>query len=211
MAFTIDELDAQPSHRLFNANLDGTNIEVTVTDKAAVVRRWIGTTNYFRRVFHGRVVVGLGVQWTPGDTDPPADTLQLCVGCRCLVYQLSNSLNVPVSLRRFLLDSGNTFVGFWNHSDRRKLQISDHRLQMLRDPLDMRNYAQTDDGESLETATIERIVEEHLGVRGVPISREISISDWDDVNLSDEQVLQVTLDAYCAFDIGKNIRAWRLN
>ncbi|KAK4257877.1 hypothetical protein QN277_007408 [Acacia crassicarpa] len=211
MAFTIDELDAPASHRLFNVNLNGTNIVVTLTETAAVVRRWIGTTNHFRRKFHGRLVVGLGVQWTLGGTNLPTDTLQLCMGCRCLVYQLSNSPNVPGSLRRFLMDSGNTFVGFWNHSDRWKLQISKHRLQMLRDPLDMRKYAQTDDGESLETATIERIVEEHLGIPGVPISREIRMSDWDDIYLSNEQVLQVTLDAHCVFDIGKNIRAWRLN
>ncbi|KAI9070928.1 hypothetical protein K1719_047112 [Acacia pycnantha] len=211
MAFAIDELDAPPSHRLFNVNLDGTNVVATVTDTAAVVRRWISTTNYLQGEFYGRLVVGLGVQWTPGGRDPPADTLQLCVGRRCLVYQLSNSPNVPVSLRRFLMDPGNTFVGFWNHSDRWKLQISAHNLQMLRDPLDMRKYVQTDDGESLERATIERIVEEYLGVRGVPISREISMSDWDDEYLSDEQVLQVTLDAHCAFEIGKNIRAWRFN
>lgn len=211
MAFTIDEIDAPPSHCLFNVNLAGTNIVVTVTEKAAVVRRWISATKFFRRGFRGRLVVGLGVQWTPDGRDPPADTLQLCVGSRCLVYQLGNSLNVPLSLRRFLMDPGNTFVGFWNHSDRWKLQISEHRLQMLRDPLDMRKYAQTDDGESLETASIERIVEEHLGIPGVPFSREISMSDWGDVNLSHEQVLQVTLDAHYAFEIGKDIRAWTFN
>ncbi|KAI9081157.1 hypothetical protein K1719_036916 [Acacia pycnantha] len=43
---------------------------------------------------------------------------------------------------------------------------------------------------------MERIVEEYLGVRGVPISREISMSNWDDEYLSDDQVLQITLDAH---------------
>ncbi|KAK4257875.1 hypothetical protein QN277_007406 [Acacia crassicarpa] len=128
MAFSIDELDAPPSHRLFNVNLDGTNIVVTVTDTVAVVRRWISVTNYLRREFRGRLIRCLGFQWTPGGRDPSANTLQLCVGCQCLVYQLSNSPNVPVSLRRFLMDPGNTFVGFWNHLDRWKLHILAHCL-----------------------------------------------------------------------------------
>ncbi|KAI9081117.1 hypothetical protein K1719_036876 [Acacia pycnantha] len=79
------------------------------------------------------------------------------------------------------------------------------------DPLDMRKYVKTDDGESLRTATIERIVEEYFGISGVPISREINMSHWGNEYLRDEQVLQVTLDAHFAFVIGKNIGAWAFN
>ncbi|KAK4257876.1 hypothetical protein QN277_007407 [Acacia crassicarpa] len=209
MAFTIEENAAPASHRLFKVNFDGTDIDVTVTHKAAAVARWISRTNSRQEEFHdGRLVVGLGVQWTPGG---PADTLQLCVGDRCLVYQLRNSDNVPGILRRFLMDPRNTFVGFWNNRDRRKLKISGYDLDMLRNPLDMRKYVQTANGERLKTATIERIVEECLGITGVRISREINMSNWGNVNIRVEQVLQVTLDAHFAFIIGRNIRAWTFN
>ncbi|XP_054820540.1 uncharacterized protein LOC129319481 [Prosopis cineraria] len=210
MAITICELPAPCSHRRFHVNLDGTEISVTVTATASVVRRWINAVTYFNRHYLSRLIVGLGVQWTPGDRDAPADTLQLCVGRRCLVYQLSHSTYAPKLLRRFLLNPYYTFVGFWNHSDRTKLAISKHHLHMLKDPLDIREYVETDDGESLHRASVEEIVRECLGIDGVRVRPEISMSDWDVMYLSSEQVLQATLDAHCAFMIGKNIGAWRL-
>lgn len=100
-------------------------------------------------------------------------------------------------------------MGFWNHSDRMKLQISRHSLDMLRDPLDVRNYAETDDGGSLDRASVEEIVRECLGHDGVVMRREISMSDWDDEDLSYDQILHATLDAYCAFEIGKRYGLWR--
>ncbi|KAK4257879.1 hypothetical protein QN277_007410 [Acacia crassicarpa] len=191
MEFIIVESNfAPPNQRRFMVIFDGTGIFVTVTHTADVVEHWITMANNLRGEFPGRFIVGLGVQWNPGGRDPPADTLQLCVGSRCLVYQLSNSPNVPGSLRQFLLNPLNIFVGLWNHRDRWKLWISGHRLQMLRDPRDMRNY-----------------VEGYLGIPGVPISQEICMSDWRDEYLSLEHVLEVTLDAYFARVIGRNIGA----
>ncbi|KAJ7955260.1 Werner syndrome-like exonuclease-like protein [Quillaja saponaria] len=140
-----------------------------------------------------------------------ADTLQLSVGNRCLIYQLAHTDYVPKKLRQFLMNSNHTFVGFWNSSDARKLMHSDHELEMWRDPLDLRYYVETDDGDSLVRASTEEIVEECLGFEGVRLEREISMSDWDDEYLSDDQVLQACLDAHCAFLIGKNCNAWSLS
>ncbi|KAI9074295.1 hypothetical protein K1719_043718 [Acacia pycnantha] len=148
MAFNVIENAATASHRSFTVNYDGTSISVTLANTAAAVARWISETKPLQVQFPGKFVVGLGVQWTPGYR-APADTLQLCVGKRCLVYQLCHPGNVPGSLRRFLMDPGNTFVGFWNNRDRRKLEISTRGLEMFRNPLDMRKYVKTDDGENL--------------------------------------------------------------
>lgn len=212
MAIEIFEHDFPCSEqRVFAVNLHETRITVTVTANASVARRWIHATRYFYRSFLDRLVVGLGVQWTPGPRDNPADTLQLCVGRRCLIYQLAQADYVPRALRTFLLNPCYTFVGFWNHSDRRRLEISEYDLQMLRDPLDLRIYAETNDGESLAKAPVEEIIEECLGYSGVELKRQVSLSDWDDEFLSDDQVLQATLDARCAFLIGKNIKAWRFS
>ncbi|EFH61162.1 hypothetical protein ARALYDRAFT_478601 [Arabidopsis lyrata subsp. lyrata] len=40
------------------------------------------------------------------NSDPPADTLQLCVGNKCIIIQLGHCDQVPNSLRTFLTDPG---------------------------------------------------------------------------------------------------------
>ncbi|KAK4257881.1 hypothetical protein QN277_007412 [Acacia crassicarpa] len=191
MAFTINESYLSADERCFTVTSENTFILVTVTGNDAAVDRWITATHISREQPYGIQPVGLGVQWNPGGRDPPADTLQLCVGWRCLVFQLSNSLTVPQSLREFLLDPENVFVGLWNDRDRWKLQISRHNLRMLWDPVDMMNY-----------------VPGYLwNTPGVPISRDILMSDWSNyADLTPNQVLQVTLDAHFAVFIWRNRR-----
>ncbi|RDX71586.1 putative 3'-5' exonuclease R431, partial [Mucuna pruriens] len=189
------------NHVVYTVDLAGTYITVTVTASASVIKRWISSTLYFSRhfVYLQRLVVGLGVQWTPGGSDPPPDTLQLCVGRRCLIVQLRQADGVPESLRTFLNDPSHTFVGFWNYSDRKKLKYSEHELEMRRDPVDLRRCI-----ENLTQASVEEIVEKCLGYR-VLQRREISMSAWYHECLSNDQVAYATVDAHCAFLIGYSI------
>ncbi|XP_020221067.1 Werner Syndrome-like exonuclease [Cajanus cajan] len=201
-------------HHLYTVHIHGVHVTVTVTASASVVKRWLSSTLYFRRryAYLNRLVVGLGVQWTPGGSNPPADTLQLCIGRRCLVFQLARADHVPTCLRTFLNHPFHTFVGFWNHSDRRKLESSEHCLEMWRDPLDLRLWAETvddDDDESLARASVEVIIEKCLDYE-VEQRSEISMSDWDRKYLSHDQVVYATVDAHCAFLIGRNSRLWKL-
>ncbi|KAL1320764.1 hypothetical protein HN51_065467 [Arachis hypogaea] len=187
------------------------HVSVTVTSTASVVRKWISTTLFLHRRFlhKSRLVVGLGVQWTPCATErhPPADTLQLCVGCRCLIFQLAHANAAPRNLRGFLLDHRVTFAGFWNHSDRRKLENSWLGLRMRTDPVDLRLCTETDGGCSLKGASVNTIVEECLGFE-VEQRKEIGISDWDEEFLSHEQVEYATVDAHCAFLIARDSKVW---
>jgi hypothetical protein len=210
---SIVDRDRFSKHRDYTVNLHGNEIKVTVTAVASVVRKWLNAALFFRRryIHQNRLIVGLGVQWTPGGRDPPADTLQLCIGRRCLIFQLAHANYIPTNLRNFLLNPNNTFVGFWNHSDRRKLESSVDEIKMYRDPLDLRLYAAAedeDDDENLARASVDEIVEKCLGYE-VEQSGEIARSDWDDKILSDEQVVYASVDAYCAFQIGKNVKAWK--
>ena len=211
MAISITPLKTFHNRRLFAVKLHGNYIKVTVTDAASIVRKWLSATLFIHWRHRANLIVGLGVQWTPGGRDSPADTLQLCVGRRCLIFQLTQADSVPRLLRRFLLDPNHTFVGFWNHSDRKRLLNTDFDLEMSRDPLDLRLFAESDDGESLATASVEVIVEEYLGFEGVRLRRDISRSNWHSANLSEDQIQQACLDAYCAFLMGRNIRAWEEN
>ncbi|CAH9127585.1 unnamed protein product [Cuscuta epithymum] len=202
--------DERATSRSYTVDFFDTQISVTVTKAPSVVRKWISTTVYLRnrRRLFGRLVVGVGVQWSPyRGNDPPADTLQLCVGCRCLIFQLSHATTVPFVLRRFLRDESNTFVGIWTDSDQKKLAM-EHGLEIHR-LLDLRRYVETDDGERLHTESVEKIVRECLGFEGVCLDQAISRSRWDAHFLSWDQVLQATVKAYVAFQIGKNEHAWR--
>ncbi|GAU50476.1 hypothetical protein TSUD_409610 [Trifolium subterraneum] len=212
MAIIVDR-DSFYTHDIYTVNLHGNEIKVTVTANVSVVRKWIYTTLYFNRydIHGGRFVVGLGVQWTPECRDPPADTIQLCIGSRCLIFQLAHATNVPRILRSFLENPNHTFVGFWNHSDRQKLETSEYQFEMYRDPLDLRLCAEAeyeDDDDDLARASVNEIVEKCLGYE-VEQRKEISMSDWSDEVLSDEQVIYASVDAYCAFRIGKNVKAWK--
>ncbi|GAU50477.1 hypothetical protein TSUD_409620 [Trifolium subterraneum] len=203
------------THDVYTVNLNGNEIKVTVTAVSSVVRKWLQATLYLRRryIYKNRLIVGLGVNWTPGAGihDPPADTLQICIGRRCLIFQLTHATFVPKNLRDFLKNPDHIFVGFWNNSDRRKLESSDHDLKMEEDPLDMRHYAVAKDpadNENLRRASVNEIVEKCLGYE-IEQSGEIARSDWNVNVLSDEQVVYASVDAYCAFCIGKNVRIWR--
>jgi hypothetical protein len=114
------------------------SIHVTVTATPSVVRAWLKKAlNRFRHNVHsGRLVVGLGVQWTPSAN--AAETLQLCIGQLCLVFPLHYAPRVPLALRRFLSDSDHTFVGVWNYRDQDMLRRSQHRL-LVPSLVDMRD------------------------------------------------------------------------
>ncbi|VVA97376.1 unnamed protein product [Arabis nemorensis] len=139
--------------------------------------------------------------------DPPPDTLQLCVGKRCLIIQLSHCNRIPEDLRSFLADPQTTFVGVWNSQDARKLAQSRHRL-VIAEILDIRNYVTDSEGRSLSACSFETIVEECMGYQGVRLDPEISMSDWSVYNLCDEQILQASLDAYVCFELGVWARLW---
>jgi hypothetical protein len=84
---------------------------------------------------------------------------------------------------------------------------------MYKDPVDLRHYAQAeydDEDGDLARASVEEIVEKCLGYE-IEQSGEIAISDWDDKVLSGKQVVYASVDAYCAFRIGKNVKAWSLS
>ncbi|ESQ48787.1 hypothetical protein EUTSA_v10022181mg, partial [Eutrema salsugineum] len=120
--------------------------------------------------------------------DPPADTLQLCVGKRCLIIQLSHCDRVPDELRRFLLDPEMIFVGL----------------------LDIRNYVQDSQGWSMRGCSFEEIVQECMGYQGVRLDPEISMSDWSVYDLCLDQILQASLDVYVCSELGVWARLWEV-
>ncbi|XP_041998266.1 uncharacterized protein LOC121748114 [Salvia splendens] len=81
---------------IFHIPCDSRVVRTTVTSVPSVDGSTASTA--YRR---GRLVAGLGVQWVSGH----AATLQICVGSRCLIFQLHHADLCPDVLRGFLLDS----------------------------------------------------------------------------------------------------------
>ncbi|AEC09207.1 putative DNA helicase [Arabidopsis thaliana] len=183
----------------------GERLIVTVTHTTSTIRRWIHSIRFFSRLRSSHpLVVGLDVQWTPGGSDPPPDILQLCVGNRCLIIQLSHCKRIPEVLRSFLEDETITFVGVWNSQDQGKLERFRHQLEIWR-LLDIRHYLPT----RLLNSSFEKIVEECLGYKGVRKDKEICMSNWGARSLSHDQIVQASDDVYVCCKLGVKECIWK--
>ncbi|KFK38599.1 hypothetical protein AALP_AA3G134600 [Arabis alpina] len=227
MAPRIRTTASYSTHQEYTVDFFGENLIVTVTSNSSVINRWIRDVHFYNHP----LVVGVGVQWTPAfyyyddsppesnyysdsptESDyhfsPPVDTLQLCVGNRCIIIQLSHCDSVPDILHGFVEDQETTFVGVWNSQDARKLEESKHQL-WISDLLDLRKFVVDSQGRSLRGCSFEEIVEVCLGRRGVSLDPEISMSDWR-FNLSHDQILQASIDAFVCCKLGVRNRLWEV-
>ncbi|CAH8356720.1 unnamed protein product [Eruca vesicaria subsp. sativa] len=227
MAPTIRTVATYNTHQKHTVDFFGNELIVTVTSTPSVITRWINNVLFHNNRFSSHpLVVGVGVQWTPAGhhsnyylcdncynadpyyyADPEADTLQLCVGNRCLIIQLSHCDHIPDELRYFLTDSGTVYVGFWNGQDARKLARSRHEVE-IGELFDVRNYVQDSGGWSMSRCSFEEVVEECMGYQGVRLDRGISMSDWSLYELDHEQILQASVDAYVCYELGVWVRLW---
>lgn len=96
----------------------GETIESTVTNDASIIEYWIlkNVKNFQER----HKIIGLNCKWEPhpmniisSSKGHNISTMQFCVDTKCLILQLShmNYNDIPQSLKSFLNDSNNTFVG----------------------------------------------------------------------------------------------------
>ncbi|XVF66088.1 hypothetical protein PTKIN_Ptkin10aG0006100 [Pterospermum kingtungense] len=205
-------LDHNPyEFRTFTVSFFSTPITTTVTSAPSVVRNWLFRVLHLHRFHRNRLVVGLGVQWNPYssiDGPPEAATLQLCIGRQCLIFQLLHATQVPLSLRRFLADPRNTFVGVWNHCDETMLLMSEHELSVAR-LVDARVVAAERYGLSRQLS-MEKLALMFLGAGEVKKPKRVGVSAWDAYWLSEEQVQYACVDAFVSFELGKALQVWNL-
>ncbi|KAG7584576.1 Ribonuclease H-like superfamily [Arabidopsis suecica] len=215
MAPSISTIRNYYTHQEYSVDFFGEELIVTVTRTPSVIRKWINNVHFFNRFTSHPLVVGLGVYWTlPGHyADPPpesynrpADTLQLCVGTRCIIIQLSHCDHVPYALHNFL--ASYTHVGVWNSQDAIKLERCRHQLKIGK-LLDIRRFVEGSRG-SLRGCSFEEIVEECMGYRGVRLDPEVSRSDWSVYDLCEDQILQASIDVYVCFKLGVRARLWEV-
>ncbi|CAJ2662519.1 unnamed protein product [Trifolium pratense] len=212
-------------------------IIITVTATASAVTQWLSTVlrQHRQTLSAHQLVVGLGVQWTnyrnnnnTSTTTTTAststrnnnnnnnnnqnhfttDTLQLCIGNECLIFQLKHADMIPENLRKLLLHRDNTFVGFWNNGDRWRLSRSKHCLELFRYPMDLRYKAYIICNENLSLANLDEIALKCLGFQ-VEQRTDTAMSNWGQLNLDLDQIAYASIDAFCAYKMGVSIEAWR--
>ncbi|KAL5546803.1 hypothetical protein UlMin_006490 [Ulmus minor] len=184
-------------------------IQTLVTNSPLSVDSWISEIEHIHRHRLNRLVVGLDVEWRPSFSRRrrnPLAILQLCVGRRCLVFQLLHSPYVPDSLVEFLSDVNYTFVGVGIPEDMRRLE---EELDLkLSNAVDLALVAESLYGDkNLRFAGLKSLASRVLGLK-LEKPRRVALSGWDNRWLSDKQIEYACADAWASFEIGRCFRAW---
>nr|CAB3477834.1 unnamed protein product [Digitaria exilis] len=173
-------------------------IPTTVTSSGDAVEGWLAEV---RAAAPSDLIVGLDVEWRPSrrsDQNPVA-TLQLCVGRRCLIFQLLHADRNPRALSQFLGDRGVRFVG----ADAERL-TEDHELDVV-NAVDLRGLtAEVKGRPDLRQAGLRAVVDAVMGVNLVKPQR-VTMSRWDASCLSYEQIRYACIDAFVSFEVGRRL------
>ncbi|CAN4077977.1 unnamed protein product [Withania somnifera] len=183
------------------------HIEVTVTRNASIVERWIGQIIHIHRCRLHKLLIGLDIEWratnNPNITPPSTALLQLCVGRRCLLFQLLHANYIPDSLHAFLGNPNFSFLGVGVHGDVLKL-FKDYGLYVA-NPVDLNKLALlVREDEEYGRIGLKRMAYEVLGkVMTKPFN--VTMSEWDAEVLVYEQVEYAAIDAFVSFELGINL------
>jgi ribonuclease D len=151
--------------------------------------------------------VGLDVEWRPspsrGVALGPVALLQLCVGRRCLVFQILRADYVPDSLFDFFADGRFTFVGVGIGGDARKLGA--HYGLEVHNTVDLRYLAADALGKpALRRTGLQGVVWQVMGVWPAK-PHHVQVSAWDAPRLSLEQLQYACADAFASFEVGRRL------
>ncbi|GMN53299.1 hypothetical protein TIFTF001_022438 [Ficus carica] len=192
-------------------DLDFDTVLAVVTSDPSAVDSWISDIERIHRRRLDRLVVGLDVEWRPSYSyhRNPVAVLQLCVGRRCLVFQILYAPYVPRSLHDFLGDDSYTFVGVGIDKDAEKIE-QEHDLT-VENTVDLGALAAAKHGMNrLRYAGLKGLAKVVLDV-DIEKPREVTLSAWDSWNLSFQQIRYAVTDAFVSFEMGRVLEAWEPN
>ena len=118
------EIEAYYTRRrsTFVVSFDGDHFDATLTKSGDEVESWVNKTYRIHRRCRHTLVAGLDVEWRPAREPSPVAVLQVCVGRRCLVFQILRADYVPDALAGFLADRRFVFVGVGVRDDAARLR-----------------------------------------------------------------------------------------
>lgn len=199
------------THNLYDITFFTHQIHTLVTYSPPIVDQWLAETLQIHRSNpQTPSIAGLDVEWRPNFSryvDNPVAIIQICVGNRCLIFQIKHAPFVPPSIRDFLRNEGGefVFVGVGVESDVEKL-VEDYELA-VGNAVDLRAVAEEKLGVSnLKNAGLKELSRRVLGKEVVKPKR-VTLSRWDYEWLSNAQVQYACLDAFLSGEIGRALFA----
>ncbi|KAG8372182.1 hypothetical protein BUALT_Bualt12G0039800 [Buddleja alternifolia] len=201
--------DSSPDGRqqTYDVSFFGDTIVTTVTADPDAATEWIILAEAIN-LDADPVIVGLDVEWRPpfSQRRNPVAVLQICVGDRCLVYQIIHAHYIPDVLRDFFFNDSYTFVGVGVKSDLEKL-VADYEVGRHANAVELGKAAADAYGRSeLQTAGLKELARVVLG-KNVEKPRRVTLSNWDERWLTAEQVKYACVDAFVSYEIGRMLNA----
>ncbi|XP_077242086.1 3'-5' exonuclease-like [Tasmannia lanceolata] len=194
------------THDFYTVRCFGRGILTTVTNTASVVKSWLSEIGRIHRRRLRHLIVGLDIEWRPNhqrNVQNPVAILQLCVGHRCLIFQIIHADYIPQSLCDFLSNPDFNFVGVEINADVEKL-MRDYGLPVSY-TTDLRSLAADETGmKEMKRAGLKTLANSILGF-DVEKPKSIQRSWWDNWNLFPDQVRYACIDAFLSFEIGKQL------
>ncbi|GAA0153591.1 hypothetical protein LIER_11792 [Lithospermum erythrorhizon] len=189
----------------FSVNFQGNVIEVTVTNKASEVERWVSQilTTYSGE----QIIVGLDCEWKPNISSTMNNTtatLQLCVASKCIIIQMFYLDNIPQSIKNFLDASNVTLVG---------VEVQDDVLK-LQNEYGLRCNAKTADIQAMAMARWPVTFNRKPGLKklasdivGLHMAKPLHVcrSNWEARVLSAQQIEYACIDAFASYKIGSRL------
>ncbi|CAL4974912.1 unnamed protein product [Urochloa decumbens] len=188
--------------KVYTVRFEGDEITTTVTSSGEAVEGWIDEIySVHRRRLH-KLVIGLDVEWRPlfGPGYSRTALLQLCVGRRCLIFQLLYADYIPNALAEFLDDTDFRFVGVGVLDDAVRLS-NDYGLNVA-STVDLGELAAEMGRPDLRHAGLKAVAGAVMDVT-VDKPQWVRTGPWDDYYLSGEQVQYACTDAFVSFEVGR--------
>ncbi|KAL3533439.1 hypothetical protein ACH5RR_006960 [Cinchona calisaya] len=206
----VDHELPHDSHNFYDVYFFTDRINTLVTHDPTMVSNWLTHTQRIHRRRLSNLIVGLDVEWRPSFNkyqQNPVATLQLCVGRRCLVFQIlhcSYDYEIPYDLRDFLANGGYTFVGIGIESDVEKLE-EDYGLEVGGRIVDLRTLAADKYGrKELKNSGLKELARVVLN-KEVEKPKRVTMGRWDNRWLTPHQVQYACVDAFVSFEVGRRL------
>ncbi|KAK0597930.1 hypothetical protein LWI29_029994 [Acer saccharum] len=209
---TFDHKLSSSTHNIYDVNFFGDRIRTLVTNSPSMVESWILEIELIHRKRLGRLIVGLDAEHHPNfnyKNEHPIATLQLCVGHRCLIFQMIHAPDIPQCLEDFLLNDKYSFVGVKVGEDVENLERS-YNLS-VGNAIDLRTLAAEQvqvlgmNMMELKQAGLKDLSERILGKK-LEKPKQTRLSNWDDRKLSSDQVQYACLDSFVSFEIARTLK-----
>ncbi|CAO2198224.1 unnamed protein product [Urochloa humidicola] len=191
----------------YTVTFEGNAITTTVTTSGEAVADWIDEIQSVHRRRLHKLVVGLDVEWRTlfGPGYSRTALLQLCVGRRCLIFQIIHADYIPNALGDFLGDPDYRFVGVGVRDDAVRLS-NDYGLDVAT-TVDLGELAEEEMGRpDLRHAGLKAIASVLMDVT-LDKPQRVRTGPWDNYYLSGEQVQYACIDAFVSFEVGRILLA----